>query len=106
MSNKIARRDVFQRLAAVSVAVIAPSALLACSKHPNCTDTGGLSADDLKVRNETAQYQDQTSDASKHCSICSLYVAPTQEGCGSCKVVKGPINPNGYCKLFVAKTPS
>jgi High potential iron-sulfur protein len=106
MSNHLARRDVFQPFAALSLAVFAPGALLtlaACSKSANCSEAPGLSADELKAREDTAQYQDQSMDATKHCALCSLFVAPTQTGCGACKVLKGPINPNGYCKLYVAK---
>ena len=103
MSNRLARRDVFRPFAALSLAVIAPAALAACSKSVTCSEAPGLSPDELKAREETAQYQDQSMDATKHCSQCSLFVAPTQAGCGACKVLKGPINPNGYCKLYVAK---
>lgn len=103
MSNQLARRDIFRPFAALSLAVIAPAAVAACSKSVTCSEAPGLSADELKAREETAQYQDQSLDATKRCSQCALFVAPTQAGCGACKVLKGPINPNGNCKLYVAK---
>ncbi|MET0792158.1 MAG: high-potential iron-sulfur protein [Polyangiaceae bacterium] len=106
MPNKLARREVFQPLAALSLAALAPGALVgvgACSKSAQCNEAPGLSPDELKAREETAQYQDQSMEATKHCPQCALYVAPAQAGCGACQVVKGPINPNGYCKLYVGK---
>ena len=106
MNQKMARRAAFRSLAALPLAVIAPSVLSACGKNVNCSEAPGLSADELKARLETAQYQEQSMDATKHCSQCSLFVAPAQTGCGACKVLKGPINPNGYCKLYVGKVGS
>jgi High potential iron-sulfur protein len=103
MHDKLGRRDAFKKITAVSLAVVSPGLWLGCSKSTNCTDESGLSPDELKARNETAQYTEQTMDATKHCSLCALFVPPAQAGCGACKVLKGPINPNGYCKLFVAK---
>jgi len=90
-------------MAALSTAVVLPGLFLACSKKPNCNDVSALSADDLRVRNEIAKYVDQTMEASKRCSACLQYVAAAQNQCGGCKVVKGPINPDGNCNLFVLR---
>lgn len=104
MQKQIGRRAVFQPIAALSLAVIAPGVLLGCSKGSQCSEAKGLSPEEQKTRNEVAQYQDQSTDANKHCSLCSLFEPAPSGGCGGCKVVKGPISANGYCKLFVAKT--
>ena len=103
MSILLARRDTFRPFAALSLALVAPVALAACAKNVTCSEAPGLSPDELKAREDTAHYQDQSMDATKHCSQCSLFVAPTKAGCGACKVLKGPINPNGFCTLYVAK---
>jgi len=103
MEHKLNRRAAFKPIAAVSVAVVAPGWLLACSKKADCNDVSALSADDLRTRNEVAKYVDQTMEAAKRCTACVQYVPAAPDQCGGCKVVKGPINPNGGCILFVAK---
>lgn len=103
MNPKIERREAIRRLAVISSAALLPSWLLACSKKESCLDVTGLSPEDLKARNETAKYVEQTMDASKRCSTCTQWVAGPPDKCGGCKVVKGPINADGYCNLYVAK---
>jgi len=44
-----------------------------------------------------AMYQDHPN-GTKHCSACANFVAPND-----CKVIQGPVSPNGYCKNFRAR---
>jgi hypothetical protein len=55
-------------------------------------------ADGDKVEKSVVQYQWKHADNGDHCAICTNFVAP-----GSCKVVKGPIDPNGWCIAFGPK---
>jgi hypothetical protein len=103
MNHEIKRRAALKPIAAMSAAIVLPGWLLACSKKPDCSDVSSLSADDLHTRNDVAKYQDQTLEATKRCSGCAQYVAAAPNQCGGCKIVKGPINPDGVCTLFVAK---
>lgn len=103
MAQKIQRREVLRRLALIVPAVGAGTLFVACSKKANCTDEAGLSPDEKRLRNETAKYVDQTMEANKRCSGCLQFIAAEPGQCGGCKVVKGPINPDGYCILYVAK---
>jgi hypothetical protein len=104
MADRIPRREAIRRLALFSAAAAAPAWLLACKGKPSCTDVSGLSSDDINARNNTAAYVDATPDPAKKCSNCVQFVAAGDpKACGSCKVVKGPINPEGYCRLWVAK---
>jgi hypothetical protein len=64
----------------------------------------GLSPEDVRMRNETAAYVETAPDPTKKCNACAQWVpASSPTACGGCKVVKGPINPEGWCKLFVVK---
>ena len=103
MNHPINRRAAFKPLAAISAAVLVPAALLGCSKRQDCTDVSKLSPDELHARNEIAKYVDQSMEAAKRCSACVQFVAAEPKQCGGCKVVKGPINPEGGCILFVLK---
>lgn len=106
MDTKISRRDVLTNAAALG-AFAAFGASAACSKSPaalNCTDISGLSPADVTVRTSLA-YMDVSTEVGKSCTNCQQFNPPPAGAnvCGSCKVVKGPINPKGYCKSFVAK---
>lgn len=50
----------------------------------------------LKVSKPSVAYQDQP-DGNRHCALCTHFVAP-----GSCRIVEGPISPQGWCRLFAA----
>lgn len=103
MSSTIDRREAIQHLALLSLSTFLPLGALACSKNPSCLDVTGLSPDEVTQRNTIAAYVDQSADASKMCSLCAHYIAGAPKACGTCKIVKGPINANGSCKLFLKK---
>ena len=79
---------------------------MACSKKPSCEDVTGISPADLAIRQQTAAYVEVATDAAKKCSACVQYQPAGPDACGACKVVKGPINPEGGCKLFAPKPPT
>ncbi len=107
--GRLSRRALIGRGAALGVLVVAGAGAAACGKksaNANCTDTTGIAPGDLQVRT-TVNYQDVSMEAGKTCSLCAQFQPPPADApCGTCKVVKGPINPKGYCKLFQAKTPA
>lgn len=104
--DRIPRREALRHLAIFSAAAVVPGFLVACSKKPSCEDVTGLAPADLAVRQQTAAYTEVAADAAKKCSLCAQYQPAGPNACGTCKVVKGPINPEGGCKLFVPKPPT
>lgn len=90
------RRQALRHLFVFSAA----GALLACSKKPSCNDITGLKPEEVTTRLNTAAYTETATDPLKKCSGCAQFQPGS--GCGTCKVVKGPINPEGGCKLWVA----
>jgi hypothetical protein len=109
MHDKLSRRDVLERTAAASaLAVLGSAVSLACGKTKapalTCTDTTALSTGDAQMRTLLA-YVDTSTEPGKLCSSCQQFVpAPAPGTCGGCKILKGPINPGGNCKSFLAKT--
>lgn len=99
----ITRRAALLRVVALPLAAVVSTDLVACSKTPQCNDASGLSPDDARIRTDIAAYVEQSPDPAKHCSSCLQFTSGGDKACGSCKVVKGPINPAGTCKLFAAK---
>ena len=79
-------------------------AALGCKKKQpefTCTDVSALTDVDRTART-TLMYVDRSQNPEKECGRCVQYLeAP--EGCGSCKIMRGPIHPNGTCKSFAAK---
>jgi hypothetical protein len=104
MQDKLSRRELLNHSAALSALAVFGAA--ACSKSPakvSCLDTSALSPADVSVRTALA-YVDVSTEPGKTCSGCQQFVPPATAGtCGTCKVLKGPINPTGNCKSFVAK---
>lgn len=69
----------------------------------SCTDTAGLSEQQIKVR-ESLNYVDETPKPEQLCSNCQLYKEPEKPGtCGGCQTVPGPIHPDGWCSAWVKK---
>jgi High potential iron-sulfur protein len=104
MDEKLSRREVLQRSAAFGVIAAVG---VACGKDKpkalSCTDTMSLSSTDAQVRTSLL-YVDNSVEAGKSCSGCQQFIPAAPDACGTCKILKGPINPKGYCKSFVAKT--
>jgi hypothetical protein len=104
MDEKISRRDALQRSAAFGL--LATLGAGACTRpEPKlaCIDTTSLSASDVQVR-VALGYVDQSMEPGKACAGCQQFLPAATDACGSCKVLRGPINPSGYCKSFVAKS--
>ena len=102
MDSKLSRRDVLQRSAALSLFAVVGTACSKEQKALSCTDTMSLSAADAQVRTSLA-YQDKSPEPGKSCTGCQQFIPAAPDACGTCKVLKGPINPAGYCKSFAPK---
>lgn len=49
------------------------------------------------------KYQ-STPKGKQKCSLCTLFVpGATATASGTCKVIPGPISPNGWCTAFTAR---
>jgi len=96
-ATRVSRRKL---LLAIPVAALAG----ACKKGApsSCRDTSGLSPDDLNARTALG-YAEVSMDPKQRCTACRQYVpAPSSDGCGTCKIMKGPIHPNGTCRAFAS----
>lgn len=103
------RRSFLVRAAQIgAVAAAAPVfiGLVGCSKKEEvktCTDTSGLSPDQIAMRNQL-QYVDVTPKPAEDCEGCMLYTEPKAGAfCGGCTLLAGPIAPKGYCISWAAK---
>jgi hypothetical protein len=102
--NRISRREAARQFFLMSAAIAAPTWLAtACGKKEFvCTDTAGLTPVEVTTRTQTLAYADKSAEPAKTCAKCQLF-KPAGDGCGTCTVIKGPINPGGSCKSFAPK---
>ena len=98
----LSRRDL---LRGTALGIGAFAGLSACSKRKaiSCVAVDGLSVEEILPRTKLL-YSDVSADPAKTCSTCQQFVPPPSEDqCGGCKIMKGPVNPHGSCKSYVAK---
>ena len=90
-------------LLAGSVGLLPVAAIAACGGRVDCSDAGGLTAEDMTARREH-HYVETSPDPAKACTQCEQWTAGADaRSCGGCKVLKGPINPSGNCDLFAKR---
>jgi hypothetical protein len=66
----------------------------------DCSDVVMLSAVEVLTRTSN-EYRQHSNRDDQFCLICLNYVPPpSPDRCGTCKTVKGPINPDGWCKQW------
>lgn len=126
--SRISRKEFLQKVALLGVGTVGATHLLtscgggeseqqAAPKPPQtsapaasgsdpCGDLSGLTEQEKAMRG-TFQYVAQSPDPEKLCTNCALWLAPEGDAtCGGCQIIKGPINPKGYCIQWVAKPPA
>src|ERR1700683_3281167 len=95
MNENVSRRNALQHGAALGVLAVVGAA--ACGKKTetlSCTDTSGLTPTNLNIRTTTLAYVDMSLELGKSCVKCQQFIPGAPNACGTCKIVKGPINPN------------
>ena len=66
----------------------------------DCSDVAMLSAAEVVTRTSN-EYRQHSNRDDQFCLICLNYVPPpSPDRCGTCTTVKGPINPDGWCKQW------
>jgi hypothetical protein len=84
----IARSAPFCRRAVLQYALIAGCGAAICGASPNVAAAP-------KISKKAVAYQDQP-DGEKRCEKCAQFQPPD-----ACKMVEGPISPQGSCRIFV-----
>ena len=55
-----------------------------------------------KLAKSDMHYQDRPNDG-KRCAECTAFITDPSAAAGACKVVNGPISPDGWCMAFSRK---
>jgi hypothetical protein len=113
-ATDLTRRTFIQRIAVASAATVGTTYLAGCGGGESdaggesgggetaalsCDDVSALSETDLATRN-ALEYVEVSIEEGKDCTNCQQYQAPDGDGCGTCLVVPGTINPVGYCSSW------
>jgi len=65
-----------------------------------CTNLFDLNDTELKTRRQLG-YVNQSSFSDRTCLNCKLFIKTDQSlSCGSCLVIKGPVEDSGYCTVW------
>jgi hypothetical protein len=68
-----------------------------------CSDLSGLTDAEKETR-VLYRYVPHSPHEDKKCGVCNYFTPPKAGSqCGTCLIVKGPINPDGYCTSWVKK---
>jgi hypothetical protein len=89
-SRSISRRALFES------ACVAVGLAIADAPTPPAIAEESVKQED-KIKKPDAKYQDKPQ-GQQRCEICLNFQPP-----GTCKIVQGPIAPNGWCQFFAAK---
>jgi anaerobic selenocysteine-containing dehydrogenase len=94
-TNSASRRGVFK----AGVAILAAGAAGAAFAKAEAAPVGAATVRtaQTKIAKAMLQYQDHPN-GDNHCGICAQFEPPDQ-----CKIVEGPISPNGWCAAFAPK---
>jgi hypothetical protein len=95
VEEALSRRAVLRGALVVGCSLIVPIAFFSSSAigvEPAAATTA------KKTPKAAVKYQNKPKGTQK-CSICTNYIAASK----TCKLVEGPINPNGWCILWAKK---
>ena len=68
----------------------------------DCSDVSDLQPAEARTREDNT-YRQHTEREDQFCLACLNFQPAAQEtACGTCKTVRGPINPDGWCKQWTA----
>lgn len=74
----------------------------ACKKGEITCSPVTLGASDRQQRT-ALKYVDKSLAFDRLCISCQQYVVDPGGGCGTCKLLQGPINPGGTCLAFTSR---
>lgn len=104
IEETLSRRTMLRCSVHVALITAIPTVLEGCSKGAlECTDLDGLAQGDKQLR-AAQEYKDISPFGDeKDCKNCEFFKPGGADECGTCTIVKGPINPAGYCNSWVKK---
>ena len=94
--TNISRRDVLRGALVAGCSMLVPMAIFSSS----ASGAESAPASGIKKQTQAAVGYTDHPKAGQKCHICAHYIAESK----TCQLVEGPINPEGWCILWAAKT--
>lgn len=103
-SGGTTRRVWLRRVVPVALGVGGVVGVAACSRREalKCDDVTGLPEEVTSLRQKLG-YQEKAEKPELACRNCAQWVEPSSPGCGTCRIMGGPIHPDGGCRVFAPK---
>ncbi len=109
MRGQLSRRELLTGSLHLVVVTSSARILTGCKggdKTLTCTDISDLSSTERETRN-AQKYSDKSPHSDKTCSNCNFNVpSPEANACASCKIIPGPVHPDGYCNGWAKIEPT
>lgn len=110
----IGRREALRSGLGGLLGVAGAVASAACRREAraySCCDPAALSDEDRQQRGALG-YVESSPVPGQDCAGCHQFIAapspgpprPLDGACGGCRLLKGPIHPRGYCRVFAARS--
>lgn len=83
----------------IQLAVVGPITIMAACQRSDqvvCADPTRLSDSENSLR-ASLRYTENSPRDDQRCRVCAFYDASQAPPCGMCKLLKGPVSPNGHC---------
>jgi hypothetical protein len=104
-SAAVTRRALLKLAPTAAVFVPVVGALFAaCSKTEagaDCLDLSALAPQELQMRSNIGYQAHGPKDLT--CDKCVHWIAGNTPSCGKCRVMPGPVEAGGYCRLYAPK---
>ena len=100
---QLSRREWLDRAVQFFVAGALSVAATGCQKRALvvCSDPARLSNAENSLR-ESLRYTEESPQNDQTCGDCGFFAVSAEKGCGTCKLLKGPVNPMGRCNSWSA----
>jgi len=100
--DSLSRRDLFGLASkAASIGVLATAVAACGDKGPLCSDPNKLTDDEIAIRT-SMRYVEKSPEANKVCKGCAYFDGSSGSPCGTCRLLRGPVNPGGHCDSWSA----
>jgi hypothetical protein len=87
------------------LALIAAPLGLGLGCRDSCVDPDYLSTSDVRLRASLDFTERSPHGSQKECAGCEFFraVSGDADGCGTCQIIQGPVNPRGYCDSWSSR---
>lgn len=92
-----------RRLLVLAWACVGGAACRRPRREFSCREAPALAPAEALVRANLG-YRDRAAEPARRCESCAHFTAAAPEACGSCRLMRGPVHPEGTCSVWVVRS--